>query len=249
MVYTFELTLLLFYYLGRLFFFNIHNSNLSSGYVKRIFWGLVGLLIFENLFIGILFFILHTLFALIDSFIKSNKHRALLYFSQTIFILLFTIAIGGLIEFDTFYISNPAIWVLLPIKNNIPAFSFLFEITRIQKALLVAVGFIVTIKEATIIIRMLLAKISATPRKKEKPSVQDKQEYDRGKMIGILERGLIFFLIVFNQVAGIAIIIALKSLARFKEMEDKSFAEYFLIGSLLSITTAVVPAVVVKLLL
>ena len=84
--------------------------------------------------------------------------------------------------------------------------------------------------------------------KKEKPEINDIQEFDRGKLIGILERGLIYFLIIFNQIAAIAIIIALKSIARFKEMDDKNFAEYFLIGSLLSIVVAVFPAILVRLL-
>ena len=59
----------------------------------------------------------------------------------------------------------------------------------------------------------------------------------------------LYFLIIFNQIGAIAIIIALKSLARFKELDDKNFAEYFLIGSLLSVLVAVIPAVIVLLMM
>ena len=58
-------------------------------------------------------------------------------------------------------------------------------------------GFIFTIKEGTIIIRLVLDRMSATPRQKEAPTRQDKKEYDRGKLIGILERGLINKIIKF----------------------------------------------------
>jgi len=132
----------------------------------------------------------------------------------------------------------------------LPSFSFLkLEAKLIDGSaiLLIINGFIFTMKESTILIRLVLNKVSATPRSAE--NTKDTKEYDRGKIIGILERGLIYFLILFNQVASIAIIIALKSLARFKEMDDKNFAEYFLIGSLLSIITALIPAVLVKLFL
>ena len=90
--------------------------------------------------------------------------------------------------------------------------------------------------------------MSAIPKKKEEPEINDIQEFDRGKLIGILERSLIYFLIIFNQVTAIAIIIALKSIARFKGMDDKNFAEYFLIGSLLSLVVAALPAILVRLL-
>ena len=89
----------------------------------------------------------------------------------------------------------------------------------------------------------------AIPKKKDKPTQRDREEYDRGMLIGLLERTFLYFLIIFNQIGAIAVIIALKSLARFKELDDKNFAEYFLIGSLLSVLMAAIPAVVVLLMM
>lgn len=61
-------------------------------------------------------------------------------------------------------------------------------------------------------------------------------EVRTGKWIGILERILITILICLNQFTSIGFIIAVKSLARFKMMENKIFSEYYLIGTLLSLT-------------
>ncbi len=61
----------------------------------------------------------------------------------------------------------------------------------------------------------------------------------RGRTIGILERLLILTLVVMDQWAGIAFVIAAKSLARFKEFDDRDFAEYYLIGTLTSALFAI----------
>ncbi|WP_430790672.1 DUF3307 domain-containing protein [Virgibacillus flavescens] len=61
----------------------------------------------------------------------------------------------------------------------------------------------------------------------------------RGKYIGIFERILIAVFIVINQYSGLALLIAMKTLARFKQFEDKDFAEYYLIGTLLSLIMGV----------
>lgn len=60
-------------------------------------------------------------------------------------------------------------------------------------------------------------------------------EVKTGKWIGILERILILMFLLSNQLASIGFIIAVKSLARFKMMENKIFSEYFLIGTLMSL--------------
>lgn len=60
-------------------------------------------------------------------------------------------------------------------------------------------------------------------------------EVKTGRWIGILERALIVIFIIINQVASIGFIIAIKSLARFKMMENKIFSEYYLLGTLFSV--------------
>lgn len=46
--------------------------------------------------------------------------------------------------------------------------------------------------------------------------------------------------ILFNQYVAISIIVAAKSIARFEELKDRRFAEYYLIGTLSSILFATI---------
>jgi hypothetical protein len=61
-----------------------------------------------------------------------------------------------------------------------------------------------------------------------------------GRYIGMIERILIMIFIVQGTPHGLTFLIAVKSLTRFKQFENKRFAEYYLIGSLLSALIAVV---------
>lgn len=60
-----------------------------------------------------------------------------------------------------------------------------------------------------------------------------------GKWIGILERMAILVLIPMEQWAAVGLLIAAKSIARHKKMDEEGYAEYFLIGTLLSFLFAV----------
>ncbi len=55
-----------------------------------------------------------------------------------------------------------------------------------------------------------------------------------GKHIGILERIMIITFILNDSIGSIAFILAAKSLARFNLLNDKDFAEYYLLGTLFS---------------
>ena len=60
-----------------------------------------------------------------------------------------------------------------------------------------------------------------------------------GRYIGLLERSLIVAGLLMNIWGIVAAVIALKTVARYKELDDRLSAEYFLIGSLTSILWAV----------
>jgi len=61
-----------------------------------------------------------------------------------------------------------------------------------------------------------------------------------GKWIGPLERAIMYILIVTGNLSSIGFVIAAKALARFKELENKDFAEYFLVGTLSSVAGTLV---------
>ncbi len=55
-----------------------------------------------------------------------------------------------------------------------------------------------------------------------------------GRTIGVLERWIWFSFILLGYPSLIGFVITAKSIVRFKELEDKQFAEYYLIGTLYS---------------
>lgn len=67
----------------------------------------------------------------------------------------------------------------------------------------------------------------------------------RGRAIGVLERALVLTLILLGQYGSVGLVVAAKSVARFKAMEDREFAEYFLVGTLASLLLALAGGVAV----
>jgi hypothetical protein len=71
-----------------------------------------------------------------------------------------------------------------------------------------------------------------------------------GRYIGILERSLVLAAVLFGKMEFIGYIFAAKSIARYPEMKDGThFAEYYLIGTLTSISIAFFGGLLLKYLL
>jgi len=69
-----------------------------------------------------------------------------------------------------------------------------------------------------------------------------------GRTIGYLERMIILFFLLFQQYSAIAFVLTAKSVARFKEIESNQIrAEYYLIGTLLSVLCVFVTALLLGL--
>lgn len=68
----------------------------------------------------------------------------------------------------------------------------------------------------------------------------------RGKLIGYIERLLVILLTIIGAYPSIAFIIAAKSIARFKQLDDRNWAEYFLLGTLSSIFLGLMLGLVAK---
>jgi hypothetical protein len=70
-----------------------------------------------------------------------------------------------------------------------------------------------------------------------------------GRYIGILERFIVFSFVLINQYAVIGLVFAAKSIARFEALKDRKFAEYYLLGTLASISWALLWGLVTRLIL
>lgn len=74
-----------------------------------------------------------------------------------------------------------------------------------------------------------------------KPAVDDANDvHPAGWIIGSLERLILAIGIVAHSWEVLAAVIALKTVSRFKDLDDQKFAEYFLVGSLFSVLWAIV---------
>lgn len=70
-----------------------------------------------------------------------------------------------------------------------------------------------------------------------------------GRVIGYFERAFALTLILNDQWAALGLLVTAKSLARFKELENREMAEYYLVGTLASLLGATVTAIAVRFLL
>ncbi|MEH7075699.1 DUF3307 domain-containing protein [Neobacillus drentensis] len=80
-------------------------------------------------------------------------------------------------------------------------------------------------------------------------TVFSKHDLSRGKLIGYIERLLVLLLTFYSAYPAIGFIVAAKSIARFKQMDDRDWAEYFLLGTLTSMFFGITLGIVLKVVL
>lgn len=73
----------------------------------------------------------------------------------------------------------------------------------------------------------------------EKPDETVKTRLRHGGCIGSLERLVIICMLLLGQYSAIALVFTAKSIVRFKDFEDRAFAEYYLYGTLLSVAVSI----------
>jgi Protein of unknown function (DUF3307) len=124
--------------------------------------------------------------------------------------------------------------------------TFLVWLNRIrvlqESILLVSIVYILVIFGGGYFIRALIGplwKAEGGQTTKEHEEV-----LNAGLYIGWLERFLVLTALFLQSPATIGFILAAKSIARYPELKSVRFAEYFLIGTLLSVTTAIGGAII-----
>lgn len=116
---------------------------------------------------------------------------------------------------------------------------------NINQFVAVATAILLCWKPAAIFISLVFKVIPKTciydKNGSEDISQNSENEVEKiGYWIGILEREIILLLGLMGQFGAIGFVLTAKSLARFKQLEDKSFAEKYLIGTLLSAFIAII---------
>jgi hypothetical protein len=123
-----------------------------------------------------------------------------------------------------------------------------FSEIRLSAICLVAAIFVFNIRGATYVVRGILNKCGALPKltmdesntvaKSANAGTTDTIEFNRGRWIGNLERILLLAIIAAGSYDAMAFLVAAKSLIRSKDLENREWAEYFLLGTLASVTVA-----------
>ena len=101
--------------------------------------------------------------------------------------------------------------------------------------------FSIILDPASVFIRKLFTSIS--PKTYPKTNLE---ELKAGNIIGKLEIIIIAILLLNNQFGIMGFVLTAKSIARFKQMENKDFAEKYLIGTLTSFLIALISVLILK---
>lgn len=125
------------------------------------------------------------------------------------------------------------------------------------KSLVLVSGLTLTVYAGSFLIhravRPFLDELKAmAAKRKDESSVECRGFVSGGRVIGRLERALIFFLILTSQTAGVGFLMAAKSIFRFGELKDPQHrmeAEYIIIGTLMSFGYGMLVSYVTKCLL
>lgn len=139
---------------------------------------------------------------------------------------------------DQFIHLSIIIGFFLIVKNT--NFIFVSERWIMNNSLVylnVLVALLLIFKPANILIKSFIS----SPTYKNVEESGEKRPLRLGKIIGNLERLLIVLLLCANQFVVIGYIFTAKSIARWKKLtEDKDFAEYYLVGTLLSVIISII---------
>jgi hypothetical protein len=110
------------------------------------------------------------------------------------------------------------------------------------KALIVVAGLVVTLSAGGVVISLAVEPLlremrRASPTDGQGPTAESRGLEHGGRLIGQLERALIFLFVLSGQPGSIGFLIAAKSIFRFGELKEphhRMEAEYIIIGTMMS---------------
>lgn len=148
------------------------------------------------------------------------------------FAFLFDQILHVLIIIATYYLLNLATKIN-SIYSNCEGFS------NFDKIIWYCLLFTILLDPAAVFIKKLFAFLF-------KEETNNNSGNNAGSTIGKLERIIISILLLCNQYGVIGLVLTAKSIARFKQLEDKDFAEKYLIGTLLSLSISLISSLLIK---
>jgi len=126
----------------------------------------------------------------------------------------------------------------------VPALAGFWRLHR-ARVLIEGVVLLATVFPAGYLIRHLLRPLST--QLSDRDDVASQGLANAGLYLGWIERTLLLFAFAQGSIAAIGLVVGAKSVARFPEFRDRAFAEYFLLGTLLSVGFAGLGGVALRL--
>ncbi len=81
--------------------------------------------------------------------------------------------------------------------------------------------------------------------KSYKPVQKEDETMNTGRLIGTIERIIMLFFIIINQYSSVGLVLTAKSIARYNKIsESQEFAEYYLLGTLLSTISVLIVSII-----
>lgn len=121
---------------------------------------------------------------------------------------------------------------------NTDILQYSFKGYTIEQWITIMTAVLICWKPASILIALIFKEIPITIEQANIEMVgssdEDKENVKIGSLIGILEREIILLLGLMGQYGAVGFVLTAKSLARYKQLEKKAFAEKYLVGTLLS---------------
>lgn len=135
------------------------------------------------------------------------------------------------------FLLAPSSWMVSPLVTTIGELDQL-PWTAMTTVAVYLSAFVFAHKGANVIVRGVLPTGGPDP--------DPENDLGVGYLIGTLERWIVLLLGLAGLWEAVAIVVAVKSIARFEDLKQRAFAEYFLVGTLTSILVAIVLVVSVS---
>ena len=144
---------------------------------------------------------------------------------------------GRIVQFYARLVRPAVVEAAVSLGGNLPGLS-------LERILLAAVAYVGVMFGGAVLLRYCLdlLRTGTAGGATGAPDAPDRI----GRAIGILERGLILTMVLADVLSAVGFVIAAKSVARFKDLEKKEFAEYYLVGTLASTLLAVGAGLLLK---
>ena len=209
--------------------------------IHSIVYGLITLIVvklicrnFQNKYLWVVI-ISHFIIDAVKFFLKKNrvikKHQKYTFIiDQAMHIAILMIVSYFMIKSDNSYRYNVMIQDILNIMG-----------ISIQSIIIFLIQILLVHKPANIFIVNIMR--SYKPIDKENDSNESTKK--AGRVIGTLERIIMLFFLLIKQYSSVGLVLTAKSIARYNKIsEDKEFAEYYLLGTLLSTICVLVISII-----